>query len=306
MSEKIHTTVPDGVLILNKPRGITSHDAVYKIRRLFATKRVGHTGTLDPLAEGVLVMLVGNAARAAEYLVCDTKSYVASLRLGLTTDTEDITGVVLTECDKIPCEVEVQSAVNSFCGELEQIPPMYSALKVGGRKLCDLAREGKTVERTARKITVHAISSQKTDRADEYTLSVSCSSGTYIRTLCADIGSMLGCGGVMASLIRTRSGDFQLEDAVTLEQLENMTLEERCNLLVPTESLFSNLPRVALPDFYYRLCLNGCEIYQKKIKTAFGIGERVRLCSPSGEFFSLGELREYENGTAIKPIKRFL
>lgn len=306
MSKEIRVTVPDGVLVLNKPRGITSHDAVYKIRRLFGTKKVGHTGTLDPLAEGVLVMLVGNAARAAEYLVCDTKSYIASLRLGITTDTEDITGSVLTECTNIPCESEVQAAVNAFYGEIEQIPPMYSALKVGGKKLYELAREGKTVERAARKITVHAISAQKAERANEYMLSVSCSSGTYIRTLCADIGNALGCGGVMAALVRTRAGDFSLENAVTLEQLDGMTLEERYGLLIPTESLFSAVPRVALPDFYYKLCLNGCEIYQKKIKSAYGVGERVRLCSPSGDFFALGEVREYENGTAIKPIKRFL
>lgn len=306
MPKEIYVSEPEGVLILNKPRGITSHDAVYRIRRLFETKKVGHTGTLDPLAEGVLVLLVGKAARAAEYLACDTKSYVALLRLGITTDTEDITGSVLTECNNIPCESEVQSAVGSFYGEIEQIPPMYSALKVGGKKLYELAREGKTVERAARKINVYDISAQKTVRDDEYTLSVSCSSGTYIRTLCADIGNALGCGGVMASLTRTRAGDFSLENAVTLEQLDGMTLEERYGLLIPTESLFSAVPHVALPDFYYKLCLNGCEIYQKKIKSNFSIGERVRLCSPSGEFFALGEVREYENGTAIKPIKRFL
>lgn len=294
---------PSGILILNKPQGITSHDAVYKIRRLFGTKKVGHTGTLDPLAEGVLVMLIGRAAKAAEYLVCDSKSYVATLRLGLTTDTEDVTGNILTESSQIPDPEAVIKTVGEFCGEIEQIPPMYSALKVGGKKLCDLAREGKTVERAARKITVHSISAEPTDKAEDYILSVSCSSGTYIRTLCADIGKALGCGGVMATLTRTSAGGFDIGYAVTLDELGAMTVEERLSRLIPTEALFSSLLAVTLPDFYYRLCTNGCEIYQKKIKTAFAVGARVRLCTPEGEFFALGEVREYADGTAIKAIK---
>ncbi len=294
---------PSGILILNKPTGITSHDAVYKLRRLYGTKRVGHTGTLDPLAEGVLVMLVGRAAKAAEYLVCDSKEYVATLRLGITTDTEDITGTTLSECADIPDTETVKSTVAQFCGEIEQIPPMYSALKVGGKKLCDLAREGKTVERAARKITVHSISVQPTDSKTDHLLSISCSSGTYVRTLCADIGSRLGCGGVMASLKRIAAGGFSIERAVTLAELEELTESERVSLLIPTEELFSSLPAVILPEFYHRLCLNGCEIYQKKIHASYAFGDRVRLCSPNGEFFALGEVREYDGGTAIKAIK---
>ena len=303
MSGEQHSIEPSGILILNKPQGITSHDAVYKIRRLFGTKKVGHTGTLDPLAEGVLVMLIGRAAKAAEYLVCDEKSYVATLRLGFTTDTEDVTGTVLTQCEDIPSREAVMRTVETFYGEIEQRPPMYSALKVGGKKLCDRAREGKTVEREARKITVHSISAEPTDKAEDYILSVHCSSGTYIRTLCADIGRALGCGGVMATLLRTSAGGFDIKDAATLEELEAMTVEERQALLIPTEALFSSLPAVKLADFYHRLCVNGCEIYQKKIRTAFAVGERVRLCTPDGEFFALGEVREYPDGTAIKAIK---
>ncbi len=298
-------TEHSGILILNKPRGITSHDAVYKIRRLFGTKRVGHTGTLDPLAEGLLVMLVGRAAKAAEYLASDTKAYVATLRLGITTDTEDITGNVLTECSNLPSADEVKIAAAEFCGEIEQVPPMYSALKVGGKKLCDLAREGKTVERAARKITVYSITAEPTERAEDYILSVKCSSGTYIRTLCADIGKKLGCGGVMASLLRTSAGEFDINGAVTLEELEAMTPEERVQCLIQTERLFSSLNSVSLPDFYYRLCQNGCEIYQKKIKSFFEVGERVRIYGPDGNFFALGEVREYEGGTAIKAVKFF-
>ena len=305
MEQKKLTAEPSGILILHKPIGITSHDAVYKIRRLFGTKRVGHTGTLDPLAEGVLVMLVGKAARAAEYLVCDTKEYVATLRLGITTDTEDVTGQILTQNDNLPSADRVEAVLDRFRGEIEQIPPMYSALKVGGKKLCDLAREGKTVERQPRKITVHSLVAKKTDIPSDYILDVKCSSGTYIRTLCADIGSALGCGGAMATLKRTAAGDFRIENAITLEALGNMTEEQRISLLMPTEKLFDSCPVATLPDFYYRLCTNGCEIYQKKIRTSFDVGTRVRLYSPLGEFFALGEVREYDNGTAIKTIKYF-
>jgi tRNA pseudouridine55 synthase len=294
-----------GVLCFNKPKGCTSHDVIYRVRKLYGTRQVGHTGTLDPLAEGVLVMLVGRAAKAAEYLVSDRKAYVATLRLGVTTDTEDTTGTVLSTSNAIPDAKTVSDTVASFSGVIEQVPPMYSALKVDGKKLCDLARQGKTVERQARQITVYSISVSPTDTPTDYTLSVECSSGTYIRTLCADIGKKLGCGGVMATLLRTSAGGFSIEDAVTLEQLEQMSAEERLSHLIPTEKLFSSLPAVRLPEFYYRLCLNGCEIYQKKIKTDFPAPSRVRVCSPDGVFFALGEVREYENGTAIKAIKLF-
>ena len=304
MADKSIVSEPSGILILHKPIGITSHDAVYKIRRLYGTKRVGHTGTLDPLAEGVLVMLIGRAAKAAEYLVSDKKSYSATLRLGLTTDTEDVTGAVLTRYDgSLPSPEKVKEACDSFLGETKQIPPMYSALKVGGKKLCDLAREGKTIERQPRSITVFSINATECADACDYKLDVTCSSGTYIRTLCADIGASLGCGGVMATLCRTMAGGFSIENAVTLEQLEAMSENGRHALLLKTESLFDTLDTVRLPAFYHRLCTNGCEIYQKKIRTDLPIGARVRLCSESGEFFALGEVREYPDGTAIKAIK---
>ncbi len=304
MAEKNVLAEPSGILILHKPVGITSHDAVYKIRRLYGTKRVGHTGTLDPLAEGVLVMLIGRAAKAAEYLVSDKKSYKATLRLGITTDTEDVTGAVLTRYEgELPSADQVKAVVSSFSGEIEQIPPMYSALKVGGKKLCDLAREGVVIERQPRKITVFSISAEPCEQSGDYTVDVTCSSGTYIRTLCADIGACLGCGGTMATLCRTVAGGFSIESAVTLEQLEAMSDVERLALLLPTQSLFEELGAVCLPEFYHRLCVNGCEIYQKKIHTKLDVGTRVRLCSENGEFFALGEVRDYPDGTAIKAIK---
>ena len=296
---------PNGVLIVNKPEGITSHDVVGKIRKLYGTRKVGHTGTLDPLATGVLVILLGRAAKAAEYLVADRKTYRARLTLGLTTDTEDITGKVLTECDNIPSTEEVVSACGKFLGKIKQIPPMYSALKVDGKKLYDLAREGIEVERKARDIEIFQLVCTPTDKKNEYELLVECSSGTYIRTLCADIGATLGCGGVMSALHRVKAGGFDIENSHTLEELEAMEIDERYSLLAPTESLFCELEAVKLPAFYEKLCRSGCEIYQAKIRTSLEVGARVRLCTQSGEFFALGEVRDYENGTAIKAIKTF-
>ena len=296
---------PCGVLIVNKPEGITSHDVVGKIRKLYGTRKVGHTGTLDPLATGVLVILLGRAAKAAEYLVADRKTYKARLTLGLTTDTEDITGKVLTQCEDIPSADEVKRACGEFLGKIKQIPPMYSALKVDGKKLYDLAREGIEIEREARDIEIFCLDVTPTDKSNEYELLVECSSGTYIRTLCADIGARLGCGGVMSALHRVVAGGFDIENSHTLEALEAMDIETRYSLLAPTESLFEELEAVKLPAFYEKLCRSGCEIYQNKIKTNIEVGARVRLCTHSGEFFALGEVREYENGTAIKSIKMF-
>ncbi len=293
-----------GVLVVNKPAGKTSHDVVGAIRRLYHTRRVGHTGTLDPMATGVLVVLVGRAAKAAEYLSLHQKEYRAVLRLGLVTDTEDITGKTLDTCAEIPAPARVCEVAAGFVGEILQTPPMYSALKVNGQKLVDLARRGVEVERVARPITVHALDCTHLADAD-YALRVVCSSGTYIRTLCADIGKALGCGGVMAALDRRSVGELSLDDAVTLEALEEMSDAEREARLLPIESLFTDLPAVHLPAFYEKLSRSGCEIYQKKIGTAYAIGTRVRLCDATGVFFALGEVREYEGGTAIKAVKLF-
>lgn len=297
---------PSGILIVNKSEGMTSHDVVNRIRRLYGTKRVGHTGTLDPMATGVLVVLVGRAAKAAEYLVADSKEYIATLRLGFTTDTEDVTGSILSQSSDLPDRAQVNASLSSFVGDIMQTPPMYSALKVGGRKLYELAREGVEVEREARKITVHSIEAAPTDSPSDYILRVACSSGTYIRTLCADIGAALGCGGVMATLCRTRAGSFEISKSHTLDQIEEMSESERLALLAPTEMLFFDYPRVFLPEFYEKLSRSGCEIYQKKIKTPFPVGARIRICSAtSGKFYALGEVREYPDGSAIKAIKIF-
>ena len=292
----------DGVLLIRKPYGITSFDVVARIRRLYGTRQVGHTGTLDPIATGLLPVLVGRAVKASEFLTEKDKEYIAGLRLGLTTDTEDVTGNVLTQSDGIPDRQTVLRTARQFVGEIMQVPPMYSALKVGGEKLVDLARRGIVIEREARPITVHELEIDG-DGAD-YTMRVFCSKGTYIRTLCADIGSTLGCGGAMSSLVRTKTGGFSLDDAHTLEELEAMSPDERSALLLPTETLFTHLPKVTLPPFFARLSRNGCEIYQRKIGTDLPLQTRVRVYDAGG-FYAIGEIREYHEGTALKLLKRF-
>ena len=297
---------PSGVLIVHKHAGVTSHDIVGKIRRLYGTRRVGHTGTLDPMATGVLVVLIGRAAKASEYLVSDSKRYRAGLRLGITTDTEDTSGTVLTSyAGALPSFAELQAVLPAFRGKINQVPPMYSALKVGGKKLVDLARQGVTIERQAREIEIFSLEADKTDADADFALDVRCSGGTYIRTLCADIGAKLGCGGAMFSLERVEACGFSLDEAHTIAELEEMTKEEKEALLIPIEALFASLPSVQLVPFYEKLCRSGCEIYQKKIGASFPVGTRMRICDATGEFFALGEVRDYENGTAVKAIKTF-
>ena len=297
--------IGSGVLCVYKPEGCTSHDVVWKVRKLFGTKQVGHTGTLDPLAKGVLTVMVGRAVKASEFLTYDTKEYVAKIRLGLTTDTEDITGKVLSEYSgEMPDAEAVKNAVFSFTGEIEQIPPMYSALKVDGKKLVDLARQGKEIERKPRCVMVDKIEVYPTEKANEYLLNVRVSKGTYIRTLCADIGKKLGTGAVMSDLIRTACGSFGIEDTVTESQLEAMSLDERYALLRPVEELFDDCARVDLPDFFARLGAHGCELYQKKLGTLIEDGSLVRLFDRDG-FFALGRVTDYPDGSAIKPVKQF-
>lgn len=297
---------PGGVLIVNKHAGVTSHHIVGVVRRLYNTRRVGHAGTLDPMATGVLVVLIGRAAKASEYLSHDAKHYRATLRLGLTTDTEDTTGTVLTTSENIPTNEELQAVLPRFRGKIMQIPPMYSALKVDGQKLVDLARRGEVIEREAREIEIFSLEATPTEDKCEYILDVHCSGGTYIRTLCADIGASLGCGGAMATLERGEACGFDLTQAHTVDDIEAMTEEERLKLLIPTEKLFSNLPQICLSPFFEKLSRSGCEIYLKKIGLNFPLGTRVALCDANGAFFALGEVGEFRDGVAVKAIKMFV
>ncbi len=302
---EVLSTEPCGLLIVNKHAGPTSLDIVNMVRRLYNTKRVGHTGTLDPMATGVLVVLVGRAAKAAELVPSDRKCYRALLKLGVTTDTEDTTGKVLTESDMIPDSKAVISVCSEFIGNIEQIPPMYSALKVGGKKLVDIARNGGQVERKPRPITVFDIKCTPTDKKDEFVLDVACSGGTYIRTLCADIGARLGCGGAMASLTRTMACGFTLDEAMSIDELREFDGSSLASRLIPIEKLFRELPSVTLPAFYERLFRSGCEIYQKKIGVSYETDQMLRIYGEECGFFALGRVREYENGTAIKSLKLF-
>lgn len=300
--------LPDGVLPIHKHAGVTSHDIVGMVRRLYGTRAVGHAGTLDPMATGVLVVLLGRAAKASEYLGGEGKEYVARLRLGLTTDTEDITGQVLTQTHLLPSSADVVESAARFVGDIEQIPPMYSALKRNGQKLVDLARRGITVEREARRVTIDALDCTPTDDPAEYTLRVRCSGGTYIRTLCADIGASLGCGGVMAALCRTEACGFSISSAVTIEQLEADTPDERLARLLPTEDLFAALPAITLSAFHEKLIRNGCAVTTRKLHPSMSaslLASRLRLYTPDGRFFALGEVILSESELCLKAIKIF-
>ena len=292
-----------GLIVVDKGEGITSQGAVNRIKRLFGVKKAGHTGTLDPLATGVLPVLVGRGVKASEFMLTDDKHYIATLLLGITTDTEDVTGEVLTRTERIPAEDEVLKVTQNFVGKIKQVPPMYSAIKVGGKKLYELARDGQVIEREAREVTVYSIGVEKKGER-EYTLDIKCSKGTYIRTLCADIGAALGVGGVMKTLRRAEAAGFTLDRSYTLEELENMSYEERLETVLPIEEVFSGYGIVRLPAFFEKLAKSGLEIYLKKIGITLDVGTRVRLYG-SSDFFAVGEVREFEDGLAIKPIRQF-
>lgn len=297
----------NGLVIVNKPEGITSHTAVRIVRRLYGVDKAGHTGTLDPLATGVLPVLIGRGVKASEYLTESDKHYIAVMTLGMTTDTEDITGKVLTRSDDIPSHDRVLRAAKSFIGELDQIPPMYSAVRVGGKRLMQLAREGITVEREPRRITVYRLDAVMLSER-EYSLDVVCSKGTYIRTLCADIGAALGCGAVMSALCRAETCGYDLSRAHTPEELQAMTDAERDAAIIPLSEMFGHYPAVTLAPFFIHLTRNGLGVDTKKLGhlPATQIGERLRLLDETGELYALAELTEGESGeTLLRPIKHF-
>jgi len=305
MEENKKTTPPpDGIVIIDKHEGVTSYRIIQILRRVFNTKKVGHTGTLDPMATGVLPVLIGRGVKAADFLLSEDKAYTATLKLGLVTDTEDTTGEVLRTSDTIPDESTVRRAILSFIGEYDQVPPMYSALKFEGRKLVDIAREGGEVERKARRVTIKNISCKMIE-PDLWQLEVECSKGTYIRTLCADIGEKLGCGGAMASLRRTKAGAFTIEDAHTIEELDAMSEEEILALVKPVADLFPDFPEVHLGDFFAKLARSGTEVYLKKIRCDLPVGTYVRLFH-GNDFFAIGRIDEYEAGNAIRPLKQIV
>ena len=273
----------NGIINLNKPAGMTSHDCVALVRRLTGVRRVGHTGTLDPNATGVLPICVGTAARIAEYLENTDKEYRCVLRLGLTTDTQDIWGAVLSTQDTVGlAEPDIRDAILSFTGTISQTPPKYSALKVAGRRLYEYARAGEDVEIKSREITIRSIRILWIS-GSEASFEVVCSKGTYIRTLCHDIGRKLGCGGAMASLVRTATGGFRLEDSIAPESLKLLTPAEIEAMLVPTDKPLAWMAKAVLPLPLARDFVDGKEISISGVSPGF---VRVYLGS---EFLGIGE-----------------
>ena len=244
----------DGIIIIDKPADWTSQDVTAKLRGVFQTRRIGHGGTLDPMATGVLPVFVGRATRGVEFFEHAEKVYETVLRPGLTTDTEDITGTVLTEQDAFVTGEMLDEVLPKFRGEIMQVPPMYSALKVNGQKLYDLARRGKEVERQPRPITIHELTLLGMD-AEGIHLRVRCSKGTYIRTLCKDIGEALGCGGCMAALRRVEAGEYTQTEAVPLQVL--LETENPEQYLRPVDSMFRNHPQITLSPKQETRCRNG-------------------------------------------------
>ena len=271
----------DGIVIVDKPQDWTSQDVTARLRRVFNTRRIGHGGTLDPMATGVLPVFVGRATRGVEFFEHAEKTYETVLRLGLTTDTEDITGTVLTEMPVSVIDEQIEAALAVFRGQIMQIPPMYSALKVNGQKLCDLARKGKTVERQPRPITIHELTLlERTENA--LRLRVRCSKGTYIRTLCKDIGEQLGCGGCMESLRRVSAGEYTIDEAVPLQELLDTDQPEK--YLRDVDTMFRNYPAVTLTANQEKRCRNGNTFSVKLPEGTY------RAYSQSGEFLMLAKV----------------
>lgn len=303
----------NGILNVYKEPGFTSHDVVAKLRGICKQKKIGHTGTLDPEASGVLPVCLGSATKLCDLLTEKDKEYRAVMLLGCETDTQDTTGTVLSEHEVTVSEEEVRDAVLSFAGPYDQIPPMYSALKVNGQKLCDLARAGKVVERKSRRITIHSIEIEEIC-LPRVTMKVSCSRGTYIRTLCHDIGQKLGCGGAMEKLVRTRSGRFGLEEAYKLSEIQKLSDEGRLEeILMPVETVFEGLLAVQAVGAGQKLLENGNPLECRHVKLLNGgtlldcapeDGTQVRVYDENGHFTGVYAWRKAEE--RLKPVKMFL
>ena len=286
----------NGILVIDKSAGWTSQDVAAKLRGVFHERRVGHGGTLDPMATGVLPIFIGRATRAAEFLESAEKEYVAGLRLGVVTDTQDTSGNILETHPVAVTREEVQAALRQLLGPIEQIPPMYSAITITGQKLYELARRGQEVERKPRSITIHELELLEGADAD-YLLRVRCSKGTYVRTLCHDLGRALGCGGCMSSLRRTRAGSFTLSQAVTMQQVLNFAAEQAPQaLLMPVDAVFSMHPPLIVTMGQAAKLKNGAQIKDWQFRPG-----TYRVYAEDGEFLLLGRV---ENG-GLTTIKSF-
>ena len=285
----------NGILLIDKPAGWTSHDVVAKLRGLMHERRAGHSGTLDPMATGLLALFFGRATRAVEFAEADEKEYVAGIRFGLCTDTQDITGTVLEEKRPAFTAEQLDEVLGCFRGKISQLPPMYSAVKVGGKKLYEIARRGGQAERKPRTVPIRRLE-RAAFNGNEATLYVTCSKGTYIRTLCHDIGQTLGCGACMSSLRRTRVGRFTIDMAHSMEEVTAAALQGRAEkLLLPVDTLFSDLEKITLTPKQEQRIRNG-----GRFSCILAQG-RFRAYSPGGEFLALAEVKDGE----LRAVKSF-
>ena len=284
-----------GILLIDKAEDWTSHDVVAKLRGILRERRIGHAGTLDPLATGLLTIFVGNATKAVSFAEAAQKTYIAKLKLGITTDTQDITGTILTKTSQSVTKEQLEAVLPQFTGEIMQTPPMYSAIKVDGERLYKLARKGVEVERKARAITVYSIEILDCFE-DGFLLEITCSKGTYIRTLCHDIGQALECGGVMETLRRTAVGAFSVEGAYTIDMMQEA--KEKAELFLPLDSLFMAYPKRILNVKEEQKLYYGQEIPVSDV----GVDNWFRLYNEQGKFLSLAEVR---GGNSLKAVKNF-
>ena len=285
----------NGILLIDKEPDWTSNDVVIKLKGILHERRIGHSGTLDPMATGLLVVFVGRATRAVQFAECDSKRYRAALRLGITTDTQDTTGNILSRKNVSFTRDELEDVLKHFRGDIEQVPPMYSAIQIGGKRLYDIARKGGTVERVPRPVRIHSLTVAGRD-GEDWLLDVHCTKGTYIRTLCYDIGQALGCGGCMSALRRTEAGCFKVSDAITIGQAQHLRdIGEIENHLLPVDTLFTREKACTASAGEERLIRCGAE-YETTL--ADGV---YRVYSEAGSFLMLGKT---EGGT-MKTIKNF-
>ncbi len=286
----------NGILVIDKSAGWTSQDVAAKLRGVFHERRVGHGGTLDPMATGVLPVFIGRATRAAEFLESAEKEYVAGLRLGVVTDTQDTSGTVLETNSVCVTRAQLEAALRQFLGPIEQTPPMYSAIKINGQKLYELARRGQEVARRPRSITIHALELLEGEGAD-WTIRVRCSKGTYVRTLCHDLGRALGCGGCMSSLRRTRAGSFTLAQAVTMQQVLDFAVgQDPQQLLMPVDAVFAAHPPLIVTLGQAAKLKNGAQVKDWQFQPG-----TYRVYAEDGEFLLLGRVE----GGVLTTIKSF-
>ncbi|MBR3692047.1 MAG: tRNA pseudouridine(55) synthase TruB [Clostridia bacterium] len=283
-----------GILPVDKPEGMTSHTVISVLRRLSGIRKIGHTGTLDPMATGVLPICIGRATRAADFVADSPKQYIAELTLGVETDTQDTTGNILRTAPVQCGEDELREALAAFTGQIDQIPPMYSALQKDGRRLYDYAREGIVVEREPRRVTIHGLEILGEAGENRWNIRVDCSKGTYIRTLCHDVGQRLGCGGVMSALRRTKCGGFCAEDAYTLDMLREICESGRFEeILRPTESAFYHLPLCEISGEGEWRFRHGAPVWKRQLPEGLSEGVLMRVRGER-EFLGLGCLKGSE------------